>query len=376
MVVRNQRLRKKGALRPVVNRSVERLSVLIRTVLAVESLIQSNGAIGCRGYICCAWLGRRRLPSAASVLASNLAKHAYGSVTEHLPDAFHGREIPVKFALETSVVGPSRLPAFVPSAVLDLSRAVALIDEFPSGASLQSNAFGVLTSGHETKNLDGFVMSAAGSAIYPWPLLRNRDLQSQRAIRLVVHGRSGGEVPQVLTALVDELQQHRSAPVQLEVLTADAPPTCPEQSSWLVPLLLWPGAHARDDVPGIRRRMRLEGADVTLLPFLGAWSCWWSLVAKALEPLLTTELVLLHHPLRPGVAERFLQQLSKRLAVPLLPSDQWADYLMAHPKAQAFPLALAPNRMTEALSEAGSMQPLLHHPLIRQGLIDLLIALP
>ena len=50
----------------------------------------------------------------------------------------------------------------------------------------------------------------------------------------------------------------------------------------MVPLLLWPGAHARDDVPAIRRRMRSEGADVTHLPFLGAWSRWWSLVSEAL----------------------------------------------------------------------------------------------
>ena len=270
----------------------------------------------------------------------------------------------------------SRSSAGVASALLKPSRPVALIREFSAGASLQSSAFGVLTSGHETENLDDDVMSAVGSAIDPWPLLRNRKLRSERAIRLVVHGRSGGVVPEALSALREELQQHRSAPVQLEVLTADAPPPCPDASSWLVPLLLWPGAHARDDVPAIRRRMRSEGADVTLLPFLGAWSSWWSLVAEALDPLLKAEAVLLHHPLRQGVADRFLQQLSKRLSVPLLPSDQWSEYLLHHPKAQALPLALAPNRMTDSLSEAGGLQPLLHHSLIRQGLIDLLIALP
>ena len=366
----------KGALGCEVNRAVVRLSVLVRTVLAVESLPLSNGANGCRGYICCPRLSRRRLPSEVSVLASNFAKHANGSVTEHLPDALHRREIPLKLALKTSTVGTSRPSAAKAFAPLKSSRPVALIGELSAGASLQSSAFGVLTSGHETKNYDDGVMSAVGSAIDPWPLLRNRKLQSERAIRLVVHGRSGGVVPEALTALRQELQQHRSAPVQLEVLTADAPPPCPDASSWLVPLLLWPGAHARDDVPAIRRRMRSEGADVTLLPFLGAWSRWWSLVSEALDPLLTAEVVLLHHPLRPGVADRFLQQLSKRLSVPLLPSDQWSEYLLHHPKAQALPLALAPNRMTESLSEAGGLQPLLHHSLIRQGLIDLLIALP
>ena len=366
----------KGALGEYVNRSVVRLSVVVQTVLSVDPSRLSNGANCRRGYICCAWLSRRRLPSAASVLASNFAKHAYGSMTEHLPNALHRREIPFKLALEPSAGGTSRFSAGVSSAVVKTSRPVALIGDFSAGSSLQSRAFGVLTSGHETKSLQNDVMSAVGSAIDPWPLLRNRNLRSERAIRLVVHGRSGGEVPKALMALRQELQQHRSAPVQLEVLTADSPPPCPDAPSWLVPLLLWPGAHARDDVPAIRRRMRSEGADVTLLPFLGAWSWWWSLVVEALDPLLTGEVVLLHHPLRPGVADRFLHQLSRRLSVPLVASDRWAEYRLHHPQAQALPLALAPNRMTETLSETGGLQPLLHHSLIRQGLIDLLIALP
>ncbi|WP_114990703.1 DNA mismatch repair protein MutS [Synechococcus sp. UW179A] len=219
-------------------------------------------------------------------------------------------------------------------------------------------------------------MTTASSAIDPWPLLRNSDLGGQRAIRLVVHGRSGGVVPESLIELRRALQQRRQAPVQLEVLTADSPPECPEQASWLVPLLLWPGSHARADVPEIRNRMQREGADVELLPFLGSWQCWWALVAEALQPFATKGSVLVHHPLSSEEADRFLLGLSARMGLPLLSFDYWFDYQKSHPEAHPLMLALAPNRMTEALSEAGSLPPLLDLALIRQGLIDLLAALP
>ena len=219
-------------------------------------------------------------------------------------------------------------------------------------------------------------MTTVGFAIDPWPLLRNSKSAHQRAIRLVVHGRSGGVVPESLVELRRSLQQRRQSPVQLEVLTAGSPPACPEQASWLVPLLLWPGSHACADVPEIALRMQREGAEVTALPFVGAWQCWWSLVAEALEPYAVQDSVLVHHPLSSEEADRFLLQLSERMGLPLLSFDHWSDYQQSHPEARPLMLALAPNRMTEALSEAGSVPPLLDHPLIRQGLIDLLAALP
>ena len=64
------------------------------------------------------------------------------------------------------------------------------------------------------------------------------------------------------------------------------------------------------------------------------------------------------------------------MGLPLLPFDDWSDYQKIHPEAHPLMLALAPNRMTEALSEAGGLPPLLDLALIRQGLIDLLAALP
>ena len=96
----------------------------------------------------------------------------------------------------------------------------------------------------------------------------------------------------------------------------------------------------------IRTRLRTEGQNVTLLPFLGAWTSWWTLVARALQ-LHPSKGVLIHHPLRPGLADR-LAQLSVRLGRPLVSFDQWPQYERQHPDAQPLTLALAPNRMTES----------------------------
>ena len=118
-------------------------------------------------------------------------------------------------------------------------------------------------------------MTSAGRVIDPWPLLRNDASDRERqGLHLVVHGRSGGVVPDCLASLPDLLAQRRSAPVQLEVLTAEQPVSALPQSSWIVPLLLLPGAHARTDVPAIRDRLRGAGASVRLLPFLGSWITW------------------------------------------------------------------------------------------------------
>ena len=65
-------------------------------------------------------------------------------------------------------------------------------------------------------------MTSAGMVIDPWPLLRNDASDGGRqGLHLVVHGRSGGVVPECLASLPDLLAQRRSAPVQLEVLTAE-----------------------------------------------------------------------------------------------------------------------------------------------------------
>ena len=103
---------------------------------------------------------------------------------------------------------------------------------------------------------------------------------------------------------------------------------------------------------------------------------WWQLVASALTLGSDPSTVLVHHPLRDGVATRFLTSLSAQLGLPLVSFDRWAEHQSSRPQDRPLPLALAPNRMTEALSGANVAPPLLDHPLVRQGFIDLLAALP
>jgi hypothetical protein len=213
----------------------------------------------------------------------------------------------------------------------------------------------------------------------PWPLLRKRSSASQQfAIRMVVHGRSGGLVPECLSSFIDDLQSQRSAPVQLQALTAEE---CsylhpPDRPILLLPLLLWPGSHARHDVPAIRDRLRIDGAKVTMLPFLGAWPLWWRLVVASVQRQVKPNSVLVHHPLREGVADRFLTMLSASFSLPLVSFDRWPEHQTQHTDARPIPLALAPNRMTESLHQVDGSPPLLEDPLIRQGLLDLLAFLP
>ena len=309
-------------------------------------------------------------------MTSNFADHSDGPVAEHLPDPLHRGEISVQLAFEPGVSIARSASAVELPLTANPFRAIALNGEISLSTTFTERAIGVSAAGHGSRGNDDPPMTTVGSSIDPWPLLRNGDLGCQRAIRLVVHGRSGGVVPDSLIELSQSLQRRRSAPVQLEVLTAESAPVCPKEASWLVPLLLWPGSHAREDVPEIRNRMQREGAEVSLLPFLGSWQRWWTLVAEALQPFAVQDSVLVHHPLSSDEADRFLLQLSDRMGLPLLSFDHWSDYQQTHPQARPLMLALAPNRMTEALSEAGSLPPLLDHSLIRQGLIDLLAALP
>ena len=294
-------------------------------------------------------------------MASNFANHAHCSSANHLPDAFHGGEIPVELALESRLV----------TAVAGSG------SRLPIGPAVQWSTISKASARHDSDLNDNRLMRSVGAPIDPWPLLRNSaSARPPFALRLVVHGRAGGVVPDGLLSIVDGLQARRQAPVQLEALTADHPPKPPKQPVLLIPLLLWPGSHARQDVPLIRERLRGDGASVTMLPFLGAWPLWWQLVVSALSIGSDPSTVLVHHPLRDGVATRFLASLSAQLGLPLVSFDRWDEHQRSRPQDRPLPLALAPNRMTEALSDANVAPPLLDHPLVRQGFIDLLAALP
>ncbi len=217
----------------------------------------------------------------------------------------------------------------------------------------------------------------------PWPLLRNKGKTGSGAcLHLVIHGRSGGRIPDCLQRLSAAVADCRGTPVHLEVLTAErrspAKFLTPSQTQWLVPLLLLPGSHVRNDVPQIRNRMQREGSNVHTLPFLGSWECWWMLMSSWITNLSVQHpsLALVHHPLRPGLSSRFLSSLQHRFDLPVVSFDVWNQFSRDHPQVIPLPFSLAPNRMSEALRQVGGLPSLLENSELRQGLIHCLAELP
>nr|WP_259735938.1 CbiX/SirB N-terminal domain-containing protein [Synechococcus sp. CS-1329] len=209
---------------------------------------------------------------------------------------------------------------------------------------------------------------------------------------LVVHGRAGGVIPEELQTLAQELEQRRRAPVQLQTLSGNpvAPeaspvPGQPQRPLTLVPLLLLPGNHVRHDIPAIAAAWRRLGP-LRRLPFLGAWPSWQGAIADELAALselaassgLAAPPLLLHHPLEPGVADRYLAHLGRRCAATCQATPYTAtdlEDLALAIRGAALPLALAANRLTENLPTALGA-PLLQRPRFRTLLLDQLGALP
>jgi len=201
---------------------------------------------------------------------------------------------------------------------------------------------------------------------------------------LLIHGRSGGLVPEEVLALARELEVRRGAPVHLETLTAPEPSPLPEPGAaltTLVPLFLLPGGHVRHDVPRWVARWRAVGP-VRRLPFLGAWPAWQAalveLVKRLPAPTEPATPLLVHHPVEGTLHQRYLSHLAslcgaRCLALPY-PS---AEVGGAPPplKVPALPLALASCRLTDGFG-AWLGTPLLARPQCRQALLELLVALP
>ena len=228
--------------------------------------------------------------------------------------------------------------------------------------------------------------SSAQGVMHPWRLLRKQAFlcpsppvrgastgATHAVLRLVVHGRSGGEIPACLLEFAKDLEVQRQAPVELEALTAEPLPTQADTNYWLMPFLLLPGSHACSDLPQIRDRMRCAGGQVTMLPFLGAWPQWWELLRAwiAMSESQGKAMVVVHHPLRSGLPSRYLALLQRELGCELVSADTWEEHSKQHPSACPLPLALAPNRMAEALRQAGGLPSLLDDQQLRSGLISL-----
>jgi hypothetical protein len=201
---------------------------------------------------------------------------------------------------------------------------------------------------------------------------------------LIIHGRSGGVLPEELTGIARELKERRGAPVFLETLTATEPPPIPEPGpapTTLVPLFLLPGGHVRRDLPLRVARWRASGP-VRRLPFLGAWPAWQAaLVEEMLRLPLPTNggtPLLVHHPVEGSLPQRYLAYLASLCGARCLavPSPAWEGSEAGPcPQEPALPLALASCRLTDGLG-AWLGPPLLARPHCRQALLDLLVALP
>lgn len=212
---------------------------------------------------------------------------------------------------------------------------------------------------------------------------------------LVVHGRQGGVIPEALQRLVAELEQRRQSPVLLQALTAEAP--AGDARFWMasrraglltvVPLLLLPGDHARNDVPALTAQWRRVAGDaaagvcVRRRPFLGAWPTWQRLLAAEWSRLAAGRpLLWLHHPLQGPLAQRFLSHLSAVVGYP----GMAVSYSDPQPEEAAVlaPLTLAPNRLSESLkmlrwsAPAEVLPPLLERPAVHDFLLSALEVLP
>jgi len=228
---------------------------------------------------------------------------------------------------------------------------------------------------------------------------------------LVVHGRRGGLIPEELQDWARELEQRRGTPVLLQALTSGTPD--PSPGFWagaqragavgLVPLLLLPGGHVRQDLPAIARawRNRLGPGPAMALqryPFLGAWPAWQQLLAGQLADRQEFGAIhWLHHPLEGPLAQRYLAHLGAVLGSPGLATPytaELADLVLPvdRPDPQnvaVLPLTLASNRLTDTLAAGHRgalppgqtrppqpLPPLLQQPAIRQFLLRALGALP
>ncbi|MCP9834279.1 MULTISPECIES: CbiX/SirB N-terminal domain-containing protein [unclassified Cyanobium] len=205
---------------------------------------------------------------------------------------------------------------------------------------------------------------------------------------LVVHGRAGGVIPVELLELARQLEEGRGAPVGLEALTAGEPPALPSGSAapplLLVPLFLLPGSHVRRDVPRIAERCRRRGP-LRRLPFLGSWPAWQGALAAELAALKAQTVApagagpwLLHHPLDGPLGAAFLAHLEVVTGGRCRPTPYTAPNLEDAPlplPGPALPLALAANRLTDALPSPLGV-PLLQRPRFRAVLLEALMALP
>ena len=200
-----------------------------------------------------------------------------------------------------------------------------------------------------------------------------------RDLRLVIHGSAGGEVHHLFKYLVREVQHLRGTHVDLEVLTQENPKVSSSSSILLIPLFLLPGKHVLNDIPKIFRRLSNQGIDTQLVPFLGSWPYWITILKYFIILKSQKEKsILLHHPINSGEdGNRYLESLNRILKIPIISWTQWHGFsdnsdLTYNP----IPFALAPNKNTKGLRKSDSISSLLEVDLFMFNLIKILSIMP
>ena len=200
-----------------------------------------------------------------------------------------------------------------------------------------------------------------------------------RDLRLVIHGSSGGEVHHLIKYLVNEVQRLRGTHVDLEALTQENPMPSSSSSIWLIPLFLLPGKHVQNDIPKIFRRLSNQGICTKLIPFLGSWSYWISILKYFVNLNSRNEKpILLHHPINSGeYGHNYLKNLNSILKIPIISWTQWHEFSDRSDKTYTpIPFSLAPNKNTKGLRNSDSMSSLLDIDLFMFNLIKILTLLP
>ena len=212
----------------------------------------------------------------------------------------------------------------------------------------------------------------------PWRIIQNKSFNPPRDLRLIVHGSSKGKIHPIMNYLVQQVHSIRGSSVELEALTEVKSKDSNSSSVWLVPLFLLPGEHVRNDIPKIYKRLKSEGIQTTLLPFIGSWPQWLIILQHLIHLESNTgKPVLLHHPINRSIGSTYLDYLNKRLKIPIIPWTDWqkVEYKSVD-KLSPIPYALAPNKKTKGLRTSDSISSLLEIDFFLLGLIKMLVCLP
>tara|TARA_B100000214_G_scaffold271956_1_gene202230 strand:+ start:346 stop:1014 length:669 start_codon:yes stop_codon:yes gene_type:complete len=194
-------------------------------------------------------------------------------------------------------------------------------------------------------------------------------------LRLIVHGSKNGYVNTEIIKLLKELRKVRNSNVELEILTNKNSQKTNSKSLYLVPLFLLPGKHIRYDIPKIHKRLKKQGVNVKLFPYIGSWRS----IIEAIQTILNDENngkspLILHHPLTDSIGFDYLNNLEKKLKAPLLSWDKYNN-INSLKNFNPIPYCLLPNSNTRKIKRLDSKSSLMEFDHFSNTLINELIKL-